>query len=81
MCASSRPYFTNIGEVIALGIFHKDPDVGEAVFKEFLPRALESGQVKPFPPSSVIGKGIDAIQGGVDRLRAGVSATKVIVAL
>lgn len=74
-------FFANVILVWAIDIFHKLPEIGKTIFKEFLPRALKSGQIKPFPPPKVVGEGLDAVQLGLDQLRAGVSATKVVVTL
>jgi hypothetical protein len=42
---------------------------------------LENGRLKPKPDPLVVGKGLDKIQEGVDKQRAGVSAAKVVVEL
>ncbi|OAL39229.1 hypothetical protein AYO20_01547 [Fonsecaea nubica] len=58
-----------------------DTDVGKALWKDFLPAALASGQYKPAPRANVIGEGLDSIQSGIDRLKQGVSASKIVVKL
>lgn len=55
--------------------------VGKAVWEDFLPHALRSGTFVPFPEPIVAGKGLENIQKGIDRLREGVSARKVVVLL
>ncbi|KIW22386.1 uncharacterized protein PV07_12276 [Cladophialophora immunda] len=55
-------------------------DVGKALWK-YLPAALASGQYKPAPRANVIGEGLDSIQTGIDRLKQGVSASKIVVKL
>lgn len=55
--------------------------LAEAIFGDFVPAALESGKLKALPEALVVGKGLDAIQKGIDTLRAGVSARKVVVEL
>lgn len=58
----------------------EDPgEVGDPIWREFVPKALESGRLLPRPEPFVVGTGLEAIQGGLDRLRGGVSATKLVV--
>jgi NADPH:quinone reductase-like Zn-dependent oxidoreductase len=59
----------------------KDKEAASFVFKEYLPKALEEGKFVPAPDPVVVGKGLHAIQDGVDVLRKGVSAKKVVVTL
>lgn len=40
---------------------------------------LAEGKVKPSPEPTVVGKGLEAINAGLDRLREGVSCTKLVV--
>lgn len=56
-------------------------NVGESVYRDFLPYALKTGQFKPMPPAKVVGEGLDSIQGAMDQLKAGVSASKLVVKL
>ncbi len=57
------------------------PEVGKVVWKDFLPAALASGQYQPGPTPDVVGHGLESLQAGIDRVRKGVSATKLIVTL
>jgi hypothetical protein len=56
-----------------------EPEIGKAVYGNFIPEALESGQFKPAPPDKVVAKGLEGIQEAVDTLKKGVSATKLVV--
>ncbi|QQA44466.1 zinc-binding alcohol dehydrogenase family protein [Pelagovum pacificum] len=58
-----------------------ETDLGPAIFENFLPQALASGQIMPAPPPLVVGDGLEAIQSAFDRQRQGVSARKVVVTL
>ena len=69
------------GLVIALAIFYEHPEIGKAVWKNFVPEALETGRLKTKPDPVVVGKGLDKVQDGFDKLKAGVSAKKVVVEL
>ncbi|EKG16023.1 Alcohol dehydrogenase superfamily zinc-containing [Macrophomina phaseolina MS6] len=53
----------------------------EAVWAKFLPGALTSHQLKAFPEPSIIGEGLEAVQEGLEKLKAGVSAKKLVVKL
>jgi NADPH:quinone reductase-like Zn-dependent oxidoreductase len=59
----------------------KDNEVGPAIFVDFIPKGLKSGTFVPSPPSRVIGKGFETIQGGLNELPKGISASKLVVAL
>lgn len=60
---------------------HGYDDVTRLVWETFVPEALDAGILKPFPPPLVVGKGLDAIQDGVDQNKKGVSYRKVVVEL
>lgn len=51
------------------------------VFSEWMPAALEKGLLRCLPQALVVGKGVGEIQRGTDRMREGVSATKLVVEL
>lgn len=59
----------------------KDTDVGVALWDKWLSAALESGQMKCKPDAEVVGKGLEKIQEACDKLRAGVSGKKLVVAI
>lgn len=44
-----------------------------------MPGALKSGQLQPKPDPEVVGKGLESIQAGLERLKKGVSATKLVI--
>lgn len=64
---------------ITIGTQHKQ--VGEAVWGKFVPKALADGSLKFLPEPLVIGKGLESVQKGMDKNKAGVSAKKVVVEL
>ncbi|KAK5952498.1 hypothetical protein OHC33_006542 [Knufia fluminis] len=69
-------------QVFAVSIFYgENAHVGKAVYEDFLPKALASGQIMPAPPSEVVGHGLDAIQEACKKQKAGVSAKKIVVTL
>ncbi|OOQ86903.1 putative alcohol dehydrogenase [Penicillium brasilianum] len=56
-------------------------DVGNAVWREYIPEALATGKFKAKPDSIVIEGGLEKVQEGIDLLRKGVSATKIVINL
>ena len=65
--------------VFAPSVFLAEPEIGKAIYKDFLPEALKSGQYKPAPPAKVVATGLEGIQEGMDANKKGASATKIVV--
>ncbi|KAJ0338168.1 hypothetical protein KNSL1_012541 [Colletotrichum chrysophilum] len=63
----------------AFQITENPEEVGDPVWREFVPGALKNGQLKAKPDPEVVGKGLESIQGGLERLKKGVSATKLVI--
>jgi NADPH:quinone reductase-like Zn-dependent oxidoreductase len=59
----------------------KDSPVGSLLWADILPSALADGTFQPKPDPFIVGHGLAAIPGALDRLRRGVSAQKLIVTL
>ncbi len=55
--------------------------VGAAVWGEYLPEALDSGRHQIAPRPRIIGRDLAAVQQGLDLMREGVSAEKLVVQL
>ncbi|KAE8393849.1 hypothetical protein ETB97_003198 [Aspergillus alliaceus] len=62
-------------------IFSIDSDIGPRVFEEYLPSALQADTFKPAPRAEVVGHGLESVQKGLDKLKDGVSATKLVISL
>lgn len=56
-------------------------DVGPAIWSRFLPDALAAGRYRPSPDPEVVGHDLAAVPGALQRLRAGVNGTKLVVTL
>ncbi|KAI1394352.1 GroES-like protein [Hypoxylon trugodes] len=63
-----------------LDLGEPDSVVGK-VFRDFLPKALESGQLVPEPEPWIVGEGLNSLQEAYDIRLKGVSAKKVVVVL
>lgn len=59
----------------------KDNAVGEAIYVDYLPKALASTAFVPAPSPEIVGKGLEHVQEAVDKIMRGVSATKLVVTL
>lgn len=72
---------TGVSTKFVWGTDLKKNEVGPAIFRDFLPKALETGQYICAPEPQVIGHGLEQIQPGYDLLSKGVSAKKIVVTL
>lgn len=71
-------------EVVRIGsgnILTEEPKVAKKIWGEYVPAALKTGQLIPSPEALVVGQGLEMVQKGLDRQKAGVSAQKVEVVL
>jgi NADPH:quinone reductase-like Zn-dependent oxidoreductase len=57
----------------------KDNEVGPAIYTDFLPIALATGAYRAEPQAEIVGHGLEAIPTGLQRLRKGVSAKKLVI--
>lgn len=58
-----------------------DREIGEKVWGEWVPKALESQQLQAVPPPRVVGRGLESLQQAIDIQKAGVSYEKIVVEL
>ncbi|KXJ96501.1 zinc-binding oxidoreductase CipB [Microdochium bolleyi] len=65
--------------VFSSNIIHDE--VSGKVWNEYMPAALEEGKYKAVPEAEVVGHGLESIQGGLDKLKEGVSFKKLVVTL
>jgi len=54
-------------------------DVGDAVWRKYIPEALAAGKFQAKPDPLIIKGGLEKVQEGIDLLRDGVSAKKVVI--
>ncbi|KAF2717222.1 GroES-like protein [Polychaeton citri CBS 116435] len=54
-------------------------EVGRHIWREFIPKALREGTIIPKPDAVIAGEGLNSVQHGLDKQKAGVSAAKVVV--
>jgi NADPH:quinone reductase-like Zn-dependent oxidoreductase len=73
------PTSVRIKAISSSTIFQKDNPVGPGVWRTYLPQALAHGALAPKPDPLIVGNGLRSVQLGLDKLKAGVSAQKVVV--
>ena len=56
-----------------------DLAVGDAVWRKYIPEALAVGKFQAKPDPFVIKGGLEKVQEGINLLRKGVSAQKIVV--
>lgn len=54
-------------------------EVGEAVWRQYIPSALANGTFQAKPDPVIVKGGLSKVQEGIDILRGGISAKKVVV--
>lgn len=54
-------------------------DVGDAIWRKYIPEALAAGKFQAKPDPLIIAGGLEKVQEAIDILKAGVSAKKVVV--
>lgn len=54
-------------------------DIGDAVWRKYIPRALAAGKFQAKPDPEILVGGLERVQDGVDLLRKGVSAKKIVI--
>ena len=59
----------------------KGNEVSRVIYEDFLPSALADGRYVAAPEPYVVGKGLEAVQAGLDAQRKGVSAAKVVISV
>ncbi|GAM33957.1 hypothetical protein TCE0_013r01231 [Talaromyces pinophilus] len=83
--ATTKPRFPTPPEGVEVKHIRGDllvtNSLGKSIYEDFLPNALEAGSYVVAPKPTVIGKGLEHIQAGIDAIMKGVSATKIVVTL
>lgn len=53
-------------------------DIGDAIWRKFLPQALAAGKFQAKPDPFIL-EGLENVQMGIDMVRKGVSAQKIVI--
>ncbi|KAJ5504916.1 Polyketide synthase enoylreductase [Penicillium fimorum] len=73
--ATDLPANVNAGMIFAVN------NVATPVWEDYVTPALQSGKLQCLPLPLVVGKGLEHVQSALERCKAGVSATKLVVEL
>lgn len=73
------PEGVSVNSIFATSV--AENEVSRVVWNQFLPAALATGKYRCAPEPEVVGKGLESLQSGLDRLKAGVSGKKLVVVL
>jgi hypothetical protein len=57
------------------------PHIGKAIWHNYIPLALQSGQFYAKPDPFILKGGLAKVQEGIDMLKKGVSAKKIVIEL
>lgn len=84
VCSVSFVHYSEDGEakstVFALHLAMSEHEqIGKAIWEDFVPAALDNGQLQTKPDPIVVGKGLESVQHALDVQMKGVSARKVII--
>jgi NADPH:quinone reductase-like Zn-dependent oxidoreductase len=79
--ASGFPDGVKVQGLFALTIASAHKEVGEAIWGKYVPEALVDGTLQAKPDPIVLGKGLEKVQEGLDKQKAGVSAGKIVIEL
>ncbi|KAL4988014.1 chaperonin 10-like protein [Aspergillus falconensis] len=79
--AAVHPPPADVPSNVKAGMIFAVNDIATPVWNDFVTPALASGKIQCLPPPTVVGKGLEAINEGLKKCKAGVSATKLVVEL
>ena len=65
--------------VLALNVGLVNTEVGDAVWGKYIPEALAVGKFQAKPDPVLVEGGLEKVQEGIDLLRKGVSAAKIVI--
>ncbi len=66
---------------VKVGYIFAISELTHPIWKDYVPKALESGHLKCLPEPLIVGKGLESVQKGLDENKKGVSAKKVVIEL
>lgn len=79
--ACTHPPPSEVPENVKAGMLFAVNDIATPVWEHYITPALKDRKLKCLPAPTVVGKGLEHIQAALDKSKAGVSATKLVVEL
>jgi len=80
-CVHPPPPPSDVPANVKAGMIFAVNDVAAPVWKDYVTPALQAGNLQCLPPPLVVGKGLEHVQDALEKSKAGVSATKLVVEL
>ena len=56
-----------------------DLNIGDAIWRKYIPQALSAGKFQAKPDPEILEGGLDRVQEGVNMVKKGVSAKKIVI--
>lgn len=81
LACTHPPPSENVPEGVKAGMLFCINDIADSVWEDFVTPALETGVLRCLPAPFVVGHGLEKIQEALDKSKAGVSASKLVVTL
>lgn len=81
LACTHPPPTENVPENAKGGMIFCINDVAQSVWEGFVTPALEKGKLKCLPEPEIVGHGLEHIQEGLSRSKAGVSGKKIVITL
>lgn len=81
LACSHPPPAEAVPDNVKAGMIFAVNDVATPLWKDWVTPALEKGVLKCLPPPTIVGKGLEFVQEGLEKSEAGVSGTKLVVEL
>lgn len=68
-------------EIVVMGLDpgFANPEIGDAVWRKYIPEALAKGKFQAKPDPYILKGGLARVQDGINLLRKGVSAKKIVI--
>lgn len=79
--ACTHPPPADVPSNVKGGMIFAVNDVATPVWREWVTPALENRKLMCLPPANVVGKGLEFVQVALEKMKDGVSATKLVVEL
>ena len=77
--ALTHPPLGPFPDNVKAGMIFAVNDVAAPVWKDYVTPALQSGKLQILPPPTILGKGLEYLNEGLKKSKAGVSGTKLVV--
>ena len=82
-CAGQPP--ENLPEGVEVNFINSmllaEDELGDTIYRDFLPDALQEGSFKVAPEPEIVGTGLEAIEEAIQKMGRGVSARKLVVSV